>query len=92
MVLVYEFEIFEDNGSWLALPFDFEGGTMGDDFQDAAAQAADWLREMGNFSLTDGASLPRPTFGNTPRHDGRVIAVSAICGLDTVPSVTAAQA
>lgn len=92
MVLVYEFEIFEDNGSWLALPFDFEGGTMGDNFQDAIAQAADWLHEMGNYSLTDGVSLPRPTFGNTPRHNGHVIAVSAVYGLDTVPSVTAAQA
>ena len=32
MLRVYEFEVFEDGGLFLALPYDFDGGTQGGTF------------------------------------------------------------
>lgn len=44
MFYVYEFEVFEDEGWFLACPFDFLGGTQGETFAEACEMAADWLR------------------------------------------------
>ena len=92
MTCIYEFEFFEEDGAVVALPFDMDGGTMGENLNSAVAMASDWLREMGNYALIDGTALPTPTFGNVPQHGGTVIAVSAVCSLDAIPAVTASEA
>lgn len=54
MLIVNEFEIFEDKGVTCALPFDHEGGTCGIDFNNAVAMAADWLYETVKYETIDG--------------------------------------
>ena len=44
MRYTYEFEFYPGENSLLAIPFDFEGGTFGDEPSDTAEMAADWLR------------------------------------------------
>lgn len=46
MFHLYEFEVFMDEGWYLALPYDLEGGTQGKTFEEACEMAADWLRAM----------------------------------------------
>ncbi|RKI97189.1 hypothetical protein D7W09_01290 [bacterium D16-34] len=41
MLHVYEFEIFKsDSGLYLVFPFDLEGGTQGESFEDACKMVA----------------------------------------------------
>lgn len=61
MLVVNEFEIFEDEGIVCAFPFDREGGTCGTDFNDAVAMAADWLYETVKYETIDGIGQPDPT-------------------------------
>lgn len=35
MFVMQEFELFEEDGFVLALPFDLEGGTQGESFEDS---------------------------------------------------------
>lgn len=44
MLHVYEFEVFEDDGVLLAVPYDLDGGTQGRDMREVAEMAADWLQ------------------------------------------------
>lgn len=93
MVHVYEFEIFPEDGWFVAVPFDFDGATEGRDFGDACEMAGDWLRVTVEDAAMHGKALPAPTFGNGPRHEGgRVIAFATDAGLDTVRKVTASEA
>ena len=36
MLHVYEFEVFEDDGMLLAVPYDMDGGTQGRDMREVA--------------------------------------------------------
>lgn len=76
MLYVREFELAEQDGVVAAIPFGLDGGTQGDDFDDAVAMAADWLRLTVLDALERGETLPQGRMGNEPRHGGKVIALA----------------
>lgn len=92
MLAVYEFELFEDGGLVLALPFDFEGGTQGRDLKDASEMAADWLKGEIEHRMMTGEPIPEPTFGNDPQHGGRIAIVAVDADLDSMETVAASDA
>lgn len=92
MIYIQEFEFIEEDGMFSAIPFGLEGGTCGDDIEDAVAMAADWLRGNIEHQLVSGMSPKSGKLGNEPRNGGRVIAVSVDCDLSRVDAVTAADA
>ena len=92
MFHVYEFEVFEDEGWFLAFPFDFVGGTQGETYAEACEMAADWLRVECEHRAMHEEGFPRATFGNEPRHGGTVIVVGVEASRDTVRKVTASEA
>ncbi|MCL2807010.1 MAG: helix-turn-helix domain-containing protein [Coriobacteriia bacterium] len=92
MLYVYEFEVFESEGSLLAFPFDFGGGTQGDTEKEIAEMAADWLRVDIEHRLIHGIALPEATFGNKPKHGGRILLVAIEVSLDTIDAVAAHEA
>ena len=92
MFHVYEFEVFEDEGSYLAVPFDLQGGTQGETLAEACEMAADWLRTECEFRAMRDEGFPAATFGNVPRHGGRILLVGVDAGCDTVRKVTASEA
>ena len=89
---VREFEIVPDEGGYLALPLDMEGGTEGDTPQEAVAMAADWLRLMALDALLHGRELPGGAVGQSAREGGTVVAVAVPVELSDAPAMTAAQA
>ncbi|MEG2533989.1 MAG: DNA-binding protein [Gordonibacter sp.] len=92
MMHVYEFEVFEDDGWYLALPFGMEGGTQGKSIKEAAINASDWLQiEMEHRAMRE-LPFPQETFGNEPRNNGKIMLVAVNAGTNTVPRVTAAEA
>ena len=92
MFHVYEFEVFEDEGWFLALPFDFLGGTQGESYAEACEMAADWLRVECEHRAMHGEGFPPATFGNEPTHGGTVVVVGVEASRDTVRKVTASEA
>ena len=92
MFYVREFEFYEDEGYMLAVPFDLGPGTFGDDMEDAIESAADYMKTVIDNDLIDGKPVPDPTFGNTPQHGGKVIAIAVDCDLAYIDAVTAAEA
>ena len=92
MIVVHEFELFEEDGFVLALPFDLEGGTQGESFEDAAEMAADWLKCTAEDWLIHGVEPPKPTFGNEPERGGRVILIGVDVSLASIPTVSASEA
>ena len=92
MLHVYEFELFEDEGWYLAVPFDMLGGTQGKTYDDCCKMAADWLRTEMEYRAMHDEGFPVPTFGNEPKHGGRVVVFAVMAGKDTVRKVTAAEA
>lgn len=92
MLHVYEFEIFEDEGWYLAVPFDMLGGTQGETYEECCEMAADWLRVEMEYRDMHGEGFPVPTFGNEPRNGGRVVVFAVVAGKDTVRKVTASEA
>lgn len=93
MVYVWEFEFFESNGYVDAVPCPpFEGGTFGDNFNDAVASAADWLGCMVDEHLMGNIDLPPMEFGHKPENGGRIIAVAVDRELGNIPAMTAADA
>lgn len=89
---IYEFEVFEDEGLVIALPFDMDGGTQGVDFSEACEMAADWLKTEMEHRAMRNLPFPNATFGNEPRHGGRTIIVAVDAGKETVSRMTAAAA
>ena len=75
-----------------ALPFDRDGGTCGDDMDDAIAMAADWLYETVKYDAIHGRSFTRGRLGHEPEHGGRVMAVAVDFDLSRVDAVTVADA
>lgn len=92
MQCVYEFELIEDDGWIVALPFDFGGGTQGVDLAEASIMAADWLKTMLSHDLMEGKPFPKPTLGHEPEQGGRVLVVSVEVSLDSIPTVSATEA
>lgn len=93
MVYVWEFEFFKSDGcvnAWPCPPM--EGGTFGEDFDDAMDSAVDWLSGMVDAHLTDGIELPDRSFGHKPQHGGSIIAIAVSRELGDIPAVTAADA
>lgn len=94
MVYVWEFEFFEEDGGFCAIPcggFGY-GATCGDDLEEAVEYAADFLKMAVEDHLMHGKKLPAIDFGHEPEHGGRIIAVAVECSLDDVPSMTASEA
>lgn len=77
MNYVYEFEIFPVDGMYAVLPFDLEGATQGETFEDACRMAVDWLQIAVDNWQSDGTVPPKATFGNEPSHGGRTVIVAA---------------
>ena len=84
MFHVYEFEVFEDEGWFLAVPFGFLGGTQGESYAEACRMAADWLRVECEYRAMREEPFPEATFGNEPRHGGAVMVVGVEADRDTV--------
>lgn len=90
---VYEFEVFEDEGMFTAIPYDLPFGTSGKDYTEVCEYAADILQTCMEHRDMYDEGFPEPTFGNTPRHEsGQNIIIAVKAGKDTVERVTAAEA
>ena len=89
---VYEFEVFTDEGFYVAIPYDLEGATQGESFEDVCLMVADWLKLTIEEYEIQGLELPTPTFGNTPRHGGTNMVFGVSAGLETIEKVTATEA
>lgn len=89
---VYEFEVFQEEGHYLAFPYDLEGGTQGESFEDLCLMIADWLKVTIEEYEVKGLELPAPTFGNVTRHGGTNMVFGVSAGLETIEKVTASEA
>ncbi len=93
MIYIREFEFYlSESGQIIAEPCDMEGGTFGSDLRDAVESASDWLYEtvldnLANHKVPEGGKL-----NHSPKHGGRIIAVSVKCDLSHADAVTAADA
>ena len=92
MLHVYEFEIFEDEGLFMAFPYDMDGGTQGRTFKEACEMAADWLQAECEHRAMHGLPFPDATFGNEPRNGGKTVIVAVSAGKDTVRRMSKAEA
>ena len=92
MIFVREFEIVADEGGYLAIPFDLEGGTEGKTREEAVAMAADWLRATALDSLLHGYALPGGFVGHDSREGGWVVAVAVDVDVSDAPAMTSAEA
>lgn len=91
---VYEFEVFqdEDEGFYLAFPYDLPGGTQGESFDELCLMVVDWLKtKLEDFDMHDKIP-PAPTFGNTPQHGGTNMVFAVQAGKETVKKVSAKEA
>ena len=92
MLYVYEFEIFEDEGVYLAFPFDMDGGTQGDTYEEVVLLAYDWLKmEMEHREMHD-LPIPKASYRNVPQNGGTIVTLGVEAGKDTVERVTSAKA
>lgn len=89
---VYEFEIFQEDGWYLAFPYDFDGGTQGATLDEVCRMAADWLKVTLEDLAIKGEEPPVATFGNEPRHGGRNLLVGVEVSRETVRKVPASEA
>lgn len=92
MFFMAEFELFESEGTILALPFGLEGGTEAPTFEEAAAMAADWLRGEVEHWLMAGACPPSPTLRNEPLRGGSVCLIGVSSSLEAIDTMTASEA
>lgn len=92
MQAIYEIEIFEECGMFVAIPFDFAGGTQGESLKECYEMTADYLRTILEEYALEGQELPVATYGNTPKHGGKVVVFSVVAGLDTIEKVSKADA
>lgn len=87
-----EFEIFEDEGTWCAMPLGLDGGTQGDSFEEALENAVEWLQIMAEDAEIWGTGFPKPAFGSETRFGGERVVVSVAASRKAIDTVTAAQA
>ena len=92
MIYIREFEFYKTDGYIAACPCDMEGATFGEDIEDAAACAADWLQETILDDLAHGRITPGGKLNHKPQHNGRIIAIAVDCDLSRANAVTAAEA
>lgn len=94
MVYIWEFEFFEEDNGFCAIPCgDFGyGATCGDDLVDAVESAVDFLGIAVDDHLINGADLPPMEFGHKPENDGQIIAVAVDRSIEDIPAMTAAEA
>ncbi len=92
MLYLQEFEILDDDGMFVALPFDFDGGTQGATFEEACEMALDWLRTELEQRAICGERLPRYTIGNEPREGGRIVLLGTDAGIESVRGVLPSEA
>ena len=92
MFVMAEFELFEEEGVVVALPFDLDGGTEAPTYQSAAAMAADWLRGEAEHWLMSGITPPTPALGHEPARGGRVVIIGVSVSLEAIDTVTASEA
>lgn len=88
----YEFEVFQSEGWWLAVPYDLAGGTQGKTLAELHTMVADWLRLQIEHAEIHGLELPVPSFGNKPRYGGQNVTFSVVAGIETVEKVSASEA
>lgn len=92
MFYMEEFEVYESEGLYIAIPFDFDGGTQGESLKDASEMAWDWLRTELEYRMMGGDDIPEPTVGNEPKRGGRVVLIATNVSLSDVKTVSAATA
>ena len=93
MLYVHEFEVFESEGCFLAIPAPpLGGGTFGDTFDDAVESAVDWLTMTVDDMLMKGHEPVACSFGHKPENGGRMIAIAVVRNLGDIPAMTAADA
>lgn len=94
MLCICEFEFYDDGeGTVAAVPLNgWEGGTFGDDLDDAVESAADWLMCMVDDALMGGKGLPPASYGHEAVRGGKVIALAVSRELGDIPAMTAADA
>ena len=92
MFVMQEFELFEEDGYIIAVPFDLEGATQGYSFEDAAEMAADWLKCTAEDLLIRDIEPPKATIGNEPTHGGRVILIGVDVSRESIPTMSASEA
>lgn len=88
----YEFELFECEGAWCALPIGLDGATQGLTRAEAIGNAAEWLYIMAEDAEIRAKELPAPVFGAPLRHSGERLIVSVIAGHELIDTVSLAQA
>ncbi|MDR1183701.1 MAG: helix-turn-helix domain-containing protein [Coriobacteriales bacterium] len=90
---IYEFEFFEEEGLIVALPFDLEHyATQGTDMADAIEMAADLVKSVVEDALMNDETLPEPSYGHSPRHNGKIMVIAVEASLDTVKAMPASAA
>lgn len=89
---IYEFEIVPSEGGYVAIPYDLEGATQADSFDDLCLSVADWLKVTIESYELRGARLPHASFGNVPRYGGTNMVFSVTAGRETIERVTVTEA
>ena len=92
MQYTYEFEVFENEGRFIAYPFDMDGATQGRDIREVALMAADWLRSDMEHRLLHDIKIPVATFGNRPVEGGMVMLMSVEAAIAQIKRLSAAEA
>lgn len=88
----YEFELFEQEGWFVASSFDLGISTQGESFSECCEMVADLLRGYLEDAEMHQRALPPATFGNETRHGGRVVVFSVVAGKETIEKVSKAEA
>lgn len=92
MLCIYEFEVFEDDGWFVVLPYDLPGGTQGADYKEACEMAADWLLTEMSHRIIHDIEIPEATFGNAPREGAANIVVVVDVDKDSIRAVSPSEA
>ena len=92
MHYIFEFEIYPDDGMYIAIPFELEGGTQGSTFEEACYMATDWLQTELEYRSMQNEPIPTTKLNHEPRFGGTVVMVSVKAGLDTIQKVSASDA
>ena len=87
-----EFEVFEEDGAFVALPLGLSGATEGATFEEAVAMAADWFSTELEDAVIHGNALPQPPLGQPLSHNGQRVVVSCLADKSAIETVSATQA
>lgn len=93
MFVVYEFEVYKGEEHYLAKPFDLPVGCAeGRAPQEAALDAANWLKTALDGYLLYENRIPEPTYGNKPQHGGTILLIGVETGKEFIRRMSAADA